>query len=57
VLGSYSPRPIDLETSLQLLTDGEVVVKNLTTTYKVEDIQKAFDDTISNKIMKAYIKF
>ena len=57
VLGSYSPRPQDLETSLQLLTNGEVKVKNLSTVYSIEDIQKAFDDTISNKIMKAYIKF
>ena len=57
VLGSYSPRPQDLETSLQLLTNGEVNVKNLSTIYPLEKIQDAFDDTISNKIMKAYIKF
>lgn len=57
VLGSYSPRPQDLETSLQLLTNGEVVVKNLSTVYTLDKIQDAFDDTISNKIMKAYIKF
>ena len=57
VLGSYSPRPQDLETSLQLLTNGEVNVKYLSTVYPIEDIQKAFDDTISNRIMKAYIKF
>jgi L-iditol 2-dehydrogenase len=56
VLGSYSPRPQDLETSLKLLTNGEVKVKNLSTIYELDDIQKAFDDTISNKIMKAYIK-
>ena len=57
VLGSYSPRPQDLETSLQLLTNGEVNVKNLSTIYTLDKIQDAFDDTISNKIMKAYIKF
>ena len=57
VLGSYSPRPVDLETSLKLLTDKEVDVKNLSTVYPIEKIQDAFDDTISNKIMKAYIKF
>lgn len=56
VLGSYSPRPQDLETSLQLLTNGEVIVKNLSTVYPLDKIQEAFDDTISNKIMKAYIK-
>ena len=57
VLGSYSPRPKDLKKSLELLTNGEVNVKGLSTVYPVEDIQKAFDDTIENKVMKAYIKF
>ena len=56
VLGSYSPSPADLKDSLQLLADGKVIVKNISTEYSLDDIQKAFDDTISNKIMKAYIK-
>lgn len=56
VLGSYSPSPADLKDSLKLLADGKVIVKNISTEYSLDDIQKAFDDTISNKIMKAYIK-
>lgn len=56
VLGSYSPSPKDLEDSLELLHNGKVIVKNISTIYKLNDIQQAFDDTISNKIMKAYIK-
>lgn len=56
VLGSYSPSPKDLKDSLELLRTNQVIVKNLSTIYKIDDIQKAFDDTISNKIMKAYIK-
>ena len=56
VLGSYSPSPKDLKDSFELLTSGKVNVKNLTTTYKLEQIQQAFEDTISNKIFKAYIK-
>lgn len=56
VLGSYSPSPKDLKDSLELLRNGEVIVKNVSTIYKLDDIQQAFDDTISNKIMKAYIK-
>ncbi len=56
VLGSYSPSPADLQDSLELLRDGKVIVKNMSTVYMLDDIQKAFDDTISNKIMKAYIK-
>ena len=55
VLGSYSPSPADLKDSLQLLKDGKVNVKGISTPYKFEDIQKAFDDTVANKIMKAYI--
>lgn len=56
VLGSYSPSPADLQDSLELLRDGKVIVKNMSTVYMLDDIQKAFDDTICNKIMKAYIK-
>lgn len=56
VLGSYSPSPLDLKDSLELLKNGRVIVKNMSTIYGLNDIQKAFDDTISNKIMKAYIK-
>lgn len=55
-MGSYSPSPKDLEDSYNLLTSGRVNVKGLTTTYTLDKIQEAFDDTISNKIFKAYIK-
>lgn len=56
VLGSYSPAPVDLKNSLELLRTGKVNVKDLSTIYSLDDIQKAFDDTIANRIMKAYIK-
>ena len=56
VLGSYSPSPDDLKDSLEFLKSGKVIVKGISTEYKFDDIQKAFDDTMSNKIMKAYIK-
>ena len=56
VLGSYSPSPSDLKDSFELITSKKVNVKNLTTTYPLDKIQDAFDDTISNKIFKAYIK-
>ena len=56
VLGSYSPSPKDLKESFNLITSGKINVKGLTTIYNLDDIQKAFDDTVSNKIMKAYIK-
>ena len=56
VLGSYSPAPVDLADSLNLLRSKQVKVDGLSTVYKLDDIQKAFDDTINNRIMKAYIK-
>ena len=56
VLGSYSPAPVDLKDSLELLRTGKVNVKDLSTIYSLDNIQKAFDDTIANRIMKAYIK-
>lgn len=56
VMGSYSPSPADLKDSFEFLVTGKVNVKNLTTVYPLEKIQEAFDNTISNKIFKAYIK-
>ena len=56
VLGSYSPSPDDLKESLELLKDGKVKVKNISTEYEFEDIQQAFSDTMYNKIMKGYMK-
>lgn len=55
VMGSYSPSPADLKDSLDLLRTGKVVVKGLSTEYKLDDIEKAFEDTMANRIMKAYI--
>lgn len=56
VMGSYSPSPKDLQDSFELLKLGKVNVKNITTIYPLEKIQQAFEDTVSNKIFKAYIK-
>ena len=56
VMGSYSPSPKDLEDSFELLASKKMDVKGLTTIYPLEKIQEAFEDTITNKIFKAYIK-
>jgi len=56
VLGSYSPSPKDLKESLELLTSKQVRVENLSNIYPLEQIQKAINDTVENKIIKAYIK-
>jgi len=56
VLGSYSPAPDDLKDSLELLKSGKVDVKGLSTIYNIEDINRAFEDTINNSVFKAYIR-
>ena len=56
VMGSYSPSPADLRDSLELLKTGKVKVNGLSTEYKLDDIEQAFEDTMANKIMKAYIR-
>lgn len=56
VMGSYSPSPEDLKDSFNLLTTQKVNTKNLSTTYTLENINQAFDDTIKNNVYKAYIK-
>ena len=56
VLGSYSPSPADLKDSLNLLANKEVKVQGLSTEYPLEKVQKSINDTVENKIMKAYIK-
>ena len=56
VLGSYSPAPEDLKISVDLLKNKEVKVKGLSSFYPLDSIQKAINDTLDNKILKAYIK-
>ncbi|MBE7711584.1 MAG: hypothetical protein E7Z92_05535 [Cyanobacteria bacterium SIG31] len=56
VMGSYSPSPKDLKDSYDMLVEKKVDVKNLTTLYDLDRIQEAFEDTIKNRIFKAYIK-
>lgn len=56
VLGSYSPSPADLKNSLELLANKEVKVSGLSTEYPLEKVQKAINDTLENKILKAYIR-
>jgi L-iditol 2-dehydrogenase len=56
VMGSYSPAPVDLQTSLNLLASGKVDVKNLSTIYDFENINNAFQDTVANKTFKAYVR-
>lgn len=56
VLGSYSPSPADLKDSFELLKNKDVKVSGLSTEYNLENVQKAINDTLDNKVLKAYIK-
>lgn len=56
VMGSYSPSPMDLEDSMGLIESGKVRVEGLSTVYPIEKLNDAINDTMSNKIMKAFIK-
>ena len=56
VFGSYSPASSDLKDALELLKDNIVKVDRLVSEYSFEEINQAIADTLSNRIIKAYIK-
>jgi len=56
IMGSYSPSPQDLCDSLNLLKNNIIKVGNFTTAYDLNKIDEAINDTVTNKIIKAYIK-
>lgn len=56
ILGSYSPAPVDIRLSYEMLSNRMVDVKGFSTQYKLEELNCAIDDTKTGKIMKGYIK-
>lgn len=56
VMGSYSPSPMDLEDSIHFIEQKKVKVAGLSSVYSIENLNEAVQDTLSNKIMKAFIK-
>ncbi len=56
LIGCYSASPEDLKDSIYMLEKGIIKTDNLTTVYDFKDINLAVEDTIKNKIIKAYIK-
>lgn len=56
VMSSYSSSPVDLEDSLSFIEEHRVNVMGLSKIYNLDEINQALQDTITNKIMKAYIK-
>ncbi len=56
IMGSYSPSPMDLEDSMRMIEEGKVRTAGLASVYPIDKINDALTDTVSNKIMKAYIQ-
>ncbi|MBQ2645522.1 alcohol dehydrogenase catalytic domain-containing protein [bacterium] len=55
VTSSYSSSPVDLEEAFELLQNHRIKTDGLSTMYPMEKLNEAISDTLSNKIMKAYI--
>ena len=56
ILSTYSSTPETLSKALGLLKNKKVIVSGLSTEYELKNLQEAIDDTLSNKILKAYIR-
>lgn len=56
VTSSYSSSPVDLEDAFDFIQNHRVKTEGLSVDYTIEKLNEAVADTLSNKIMKAYIK-
>ncbi len=56
VLGSYSPAPVDLALSYELIKQGRIDLAGISTHYMLDNLAEAVNDTMLNKIFKACIK-
>ncbi len=56
VLGSYSPAPVDLALSFELLNRGIIDLSGVSTDYTLDNLASAVDDIMLNKIFKACVK-
>lgn len=56
VFGSYSPSSADLKEALKLIENNIIKTDFLVSEYDFDELNRAIEDTLSNKIIKAYIK-
>lgn len=56
VLGSYSPAPVDLALSFELLSTGVIDLSGISSDYSLDNLPRAVDDAMMNKVFKACIK-
>ncbi len=56
VLGSYSPAPVDLALSFELLSQGIIDLSGISTFYTLDNLPQAVNDTMLNRVFKACVK-
>lgn len=56
VMGSYSPAPVDLALSYELIKQGIIDLEGVSTFYTLDNLPQAVDDTMLNRVFKACIK-
>ena len=56
VIASYSPAPIDIKLSSDLLNSKKINVEGLSKYYPLDNLQEAVEDSFNNKTYKAYIE-
>ncbi len=56
VMGSYSPAPVDLALSYELIKQGIIDLEGISTFYTLDNLPQAVDDTMLNRVFKACIK-
>ncbi len=56
VIASYSPAPEDIKLSAELLNGKKINVGGLSKYYPLDKLQDAVDDSLNNRIYKAYIQ-
>lgn len=56
VLGSYSPAPVDLALSFELLSQGIIDLSGVSAFYTLDNLPQAVNDTMLNRVFKACIK-
>ena len=56
IISSYSPAPQDIKLSAELINSKKINVEGLSKYYPLDKLQNAVDDSLENKVYKAYIQ-
>lgn len=55
ILGSYSPSCEDLKEALEIIENKKIKLNDISKNYSLDKIEEAINDSVENKILKAYI--